>query len=68
MKKATETLYLNEYTEKFSTEVKTQLDRILENIWLENVVIEVSNAKPRLINKVTKYLQNHDITVEIKQS
>lgn len=68
MKRATETLYLNEYTEKFSTEVKPQLDRILENIWLENVVIEVSNAKPRLINKVTKYLQNHDITVEIKQS
>ena len=63
------TIYLNEFTEKFASEVRPQLDFWLQtqafNFGFE-VIIENCGAKTTLVNKVVKYLKDHDCIVTVK--
>lgn len=51
---------VNEYIEKFS-EIKAQLDQILENINIEQITILNDGCSNKIINKMIAYIKNHDV-------
>lgn len=61
------TLKLNEYIEKFS-EIKDQLDRVCENVGLEQVIIENNGCSNKIVDQVVKYLKNYDLVVVVESS
>lgn len=58
------TVEVNEYIEKFS-EVQSHLDLILEFVTMEEIRIINYGCNQRVINKMVKYIQDHDDKVEL---
>lgn len=59
------TIKLNDYIEKFS-EIKPQLDALLDNLTTQTVVIENDGCSNRVIAEVVKYLQRHGVQVTVE--
>jgi mannose/fructose-specific phosphotransferase system component IIA len=54
------TIEVNEYISKFS-EIKAHIDQALESLNTEEIVIMNDGCSNTIINKIVKYIQNHDV-------
>jgi len=62
---ATRVIEVNEYISKLS-EIKPQLDQLLEDLNLEEIIILNDGCSNKLVNRIVKYIKNHDVVAIVE--